>query len=728
MNPGHLEHRKVGRVAAEHVILTHYPPAPRGEDADTLHGLTIPDPFRTLEDPTNPATQAWSKAQALLLEQHRADWVSRPWFQARLSQLLRAGSVGAPAWRGNRAFYSRRGPDQELAVVLTIDPPSGTERTLIDPHTLDPSGHTTLDAWQPSKEGDLLAYQLSEGGTEESVLYVLDVASGATVDGPIDRARYSPIAWLPGSKAFYYVRRLPPTVVPAGEEQFHRRVYLHQLGTDAATDIEVAGDGMDKSTYFGVSVSRDGRWLIVSAAQGTAPRNDLWIADLQTSPPDAPKLRPVIVGVDAQSSLRVGRDGRLYVWTDLNAPRGRLAVTDPTTPEPDHWRDLLSEDPQAVLTDYAILDGPELDEPVLLAARSRHAISEITAHDLLTGGLHHVLNLPGLGSIGGLSERPEGGDESWFVYTDHTTPPSVLRYDARARAVNSWARAPGTVQLPPVRAEQVTYQSADGTEVHLVILSPGPKDGRPRPTVLYGYGGFNVALTPSYSASILAWVEAGGVWAIAGLRGGSEEGEQWHRAGMREHKQNVIDDLHAAAEYLIEAGWTTHEQLGLCGGSNGGLVVGAALTQRPQLYRAVVCSAPLLDMVRYEKFGLGTTWNDEYGTASDPNELTWLLGYSPYHHVHGGVAYPSVLFTVFDGDTRVDPMHARKMTATLQAATTGSIDTRPILIRAERNVGHGARAVSRSAALAADQLGFLATALGLDLPLTPGSAGEAIHD
>jgi prolyl oligopeptidase len=327
------------------------------------------------------------------------------------------------------------------------------------------------------------------------------------------------------------------------------------------------------------------------------------------------------------------------------------------------------------------------------------------------------VELPGLGSVGGLSERPEGGHEAWFGYTDHTHPTSVLRYDARTEELTTWAETPGAVDVPAVRSEQVTYRSKDGTEVRMVIVSPGSDEptsaspSHPRPAVLYGYGGFGVALTPAYSANILAWVEAGGVWAVAGLRGGAEEGETWHRAGMREHKQNVFDDFHAAAEYLVENGWTTREQLGISGGSNGGLLVGAALTQRPDLYRAVVCSAPLLDMVRYEKFGLGATWNDEYGTAVDPEELAWLLSYSPYHHVRDGVEYPAVLFTVFDGDTRVDPMHARKMCAALQAATGAQPERSPILIRAEGEVGHGARAVSRTVDLGADQLAFLSTHL-----------------
>ncbi|WP_166356128.1 prolyl oligopeptidase family serine peptidase [Phytoactinopolyspora limicola] len=690
-----------------------YPAAPAGDDVDVLHGRSVPDPFRALEDPDADTTRSWADAQDTLFRSHRARWATRNRFTERLTDLLRSGAVGAPVWRGGRFFWTRRSPDQEHAVLLTAGP-EGAEEVLIDPMVVDPAGTTTLDTWQPSKEGDLLAYQLSEGGREESAVLVMDVATGEIVDGPIDRARYSPIGWLPGGKAFYYVRRLPPDAVPDGEGQYHRRVYLHRVGSDPADDVEIFGAGLDKTNYYSASVSRDGRWLVVAAAQGTAPRNDVWMADLHTSEPDAPDLQAVAVGLDAKVYPQVGRDGRLYVFTDLDAPRRRLAVVDPTAPEPQNWQDLLPEDDTAVLDDYAILDGPELDRPVLLAARTRHAISEVSVHDLTTGEHLHTVPLPGLGSIGGLSERPEGGHECWFGYTDHTTPGLVLRYDATDQTVTTWATSPGSVDLPAVRSEQVTYRSADGTAVRMVIVAPDDGAPGPRPAVLYGYGGFNIALTPAYSASILAWVEAGGIWAVAGLRGGSEEGEQWHRGGMRENKQNVFDDFHAAADYLVEQGWTTPDQLGISGGSNGGLLVGAALTQRPDTYRAVVCSAPLLDMVRYEQFGLGATWNDEYGTADHPDELDWLLGYSPYHHVHDDVTYPAVLFTVFDGDTRVDPLHARKMAAALQRATNAPVDDRPVLLRAEREVGHGARAVSRTVDLSADQLSFLAHQLGLE--------------
>jgi prolyl oligopeptidase len=303
----------------------------------------------------------------------------------------------------------------------------------------------------------------------------------------------------------------------------------------------------------------------------------------------------------------------------------------------------------------------------------------------------------------------------WFGYTDHRTPDQVCRFDARTGEVDVWAPSPGgDAELGEVHVRTEQYTSKDGTRIQLTILAPSEDPDRARPTILYGYGGFDISLRPLYAAQRLAWVEAGGVFAVANLRGGGEEGEDWHRAGMFGNKQNVFDDFQAAGDYLVEQGWTTREQLGIFGGSNGGLLVGAALTQRPEAYAAVVCSAPLLDMLRYELFGLGATWNVEYGSAQVPEEFEWLLGYSPYHHVREGAAYPATLFTVFEGDTRVDTLHARKLTAALQHATSAAPADRPILLRRELNVGHGQRAVSRSIPLWIDQLAFLAHQLGLD--------------
>ena len=685
--------------------------APRDDVVDDLFGHAVADPYRWLEDTADPRTKAWSATQDEFFAAQRDTWPGRARLRTRLGELLAAGVVTPPVWRGERQFFMRRTAEQEHAVLLTVDP-DGTERVLVDPMELDPEGLTTLDGWQPSKEGDLLAYQLSEGGTEESVVRVMDVVTREVVDGPIDRARYSPVAWIPGGEAYYYVRRLAPHLVPQGEEQFHRRVWLHRVGSDPDDDVLVFGEGRRATDYYGVSVSRDGRWLVVSASEGTAPRDDLWLADLEASAHEHPDLQVVQEGVDAQTGVEVGRDGRLYVFTDLDAPRGRVCVTTPQEPTAEHWVDLLPEDPVAVLDGFAVLDGAELADPVLLASWTRHAVSEVTVHDLADGRPRGSLPLPGPGSVSGIVERPEGGHEAWFGYTDHTTPTCVQHYDARTGAVSRWADAPGTVDVPSVHSRLVEYTSSDGTVVRMFVLSPADGPDQPRPTVLYGYGGFGLPLTPAYSATALAWVEAGGVYAVANLRGGGEEGEDWHRAGMLGAKQNVFDDFHAAAQWLLAAGWTTRDRLSISGGSNGGLLVGAALVQRPELYAAVVCSAPLLDMVRYEQFGLGATWNVEYGSATVPEQLEWLLSYSPYHHADRQAAYPAVLFTVFDGDTRVDPMHARKMCAALQHSTTSG---RPVLLRRESDVGHGARSVTRSVELSVDTLAFAAAWTGLEI-------------
>ncbi|MGY1716598.1 prolyl oligopeptidase family protein [Geodermatophilus sp. SYSU D01106] len=685
-----------------------YPDAERLDLVEDLHGHRVADPYRWLEDPADPRTRAWTEAQDALTAGVLGALPLRPGFAARLERLVHAGAVGVPVHRGGRAFSTRRDPGQEHA-VLRVREADGTVRVLVDPVAVDPSGTTTLDAWSPSWEGDRLAYQLSTGGDEESRLYVLDVATGEQLDGPVDRCRYSPVAWLPDGEELLYVRRLAPGQVPAGEEQFHRRVWRHRVGADPDGDVLVHGEGLDPTNYYGVRVSRDGRWLVVSASAGTAPRDDVWLADLGGTG----ELRELQVGVDAQTAAWVARDGRLWLLSDRGTPRWRLAVADPAdeaTWPVGAWADVVPEAEDGVLSDVALVDGADGSLQVL-------AVHSVDATDRLSvwagdgsGRLAGVTGL-GAGSVSGVSAPPEGGTTAWVGWTDHATPPSVLRWDAaEPTALVEDERAPVAGEVPDVTVVETHATSRDGTPVHLFVLSAGGAPDTPRPAVLYGYGGFNVALTPAWSAQALAWVAAGGVWAVANLRGGSEHGEEWHRAGMRERKQNVFDDFAAAGEHLVAQGWTTHAQLAVMGGSNGGLLVGATLTQRPDLAAGVVCSAPLLDMVRYERFGLGRTWNDEYGTAEDPEELGWLLGYSPYHAVREGTVYPATLFTTFESDTRVDPLHARKLAAALQAATSGEA---PVLLRRETSVGHGARAVSRTVGLAADQLAFLAAATGL---------------
>ena len=679
-----------------------HPPAPRLDLVEVLHGREVADPYRWLEDAHAEQTRQWSAAQDRLARQHLDALPGRERLARRLEELLATGAVGTPAWRGGRPFWTRRAPGQEHAVLLTRDA-DGRDRVLLDPAQVDPTGTTTLDAWSPSKEGTRLAYQLSSGGDEESLLHVVDVETGALLDGPVDRCRYSPVAWVPGGDAFFYVRRLPPEQVPAGEEAFHRRVWRHVVGTPTEQDVLLWGDGLDPTNYYGCSVSQDSRWLLVTASAGTAPREDVWLFDIVAGGPPA----EVQVGVDARCSPWVARDGALWLLTDRDAPRGRLCRADPAAPQ--DWTTVVPEDPEAVLEDVELLRDEDGADGGLALLRSRHALSEVS---LRRDGVEQRVPLPAPGTVAGLSAEPEGGSRVWFAFTSATAPSQVHELDAASGRLRLWAPAPGAATVGAVVATVHEATSLDGTTVRFSVLSPTGDPDCPRPAVLYGYGGFGVALTPGWNPSALAWVEAGGVWVVANLRGGSEEGEAWHRAGMREHKQHVFDDFAAVADALVAEGWTTHDRLGISGGSNGGLLVGAALTQRPQAYAAVVCSAPLLDMVRYEQFGLGRTWSDEYGTAGDPEELGWLLGYSPYHRVVDGTDYPAVLFTVFEGDTRVDPLHARKLCAALQAATTSAA---PVLLRAEADVGHGARSVRRTVGLGVDVLAFLAEHTGLSL-------------
>lgn len=663
-----------------------YPAAEREPVVDDLHGHRVADPYRWLEDAADPRTRRWQTAQDKLWLNQASGLPARYRFQNRVAELSSVGLVTPPTWRGDRHFFLRRSQEQDHPVLVVVGP-DGDEEVLIDPMTLDPSGRTTLDQWQLSPGGDLLAFQLSRGGDEQAALYVMDVRTGQLVDRPIDRCRYSPVAWLPDGQSFYFVRS--------------RQVHLHRVGDP--NDVVV----LDSTASYGVELSPDGQWLTVSATRGAA--NDLWLADLRKSIPEQPELTVVQVAVAARTVATVGRDGCLYVVTTLGADCGRICVGDPERPEPEHWHELVPEDPEAPISQVAFLDGPRLDRPLLLVGRSRQALGEIAVHDLGTGKRLGDIPLPGLGSIGSVTTRPDGGHEAWFTYTDSITPAAVHRYDACTGETAFWAEPPGAPVIPDVEARQVTYRSTDGTPVRLVVLAKPGRSG-PRPTVLYGYGGFGQSLTPSYSAFTLAWVEAGGVFVTANLRGGGEQGDEWHRAGTLERKQNVFDDFVAAAETLVADGWTTPGQLGICGESNGGLLVGAVLTQRPELFAAAVCSAPVLDMVRYERSGLGPAWVAEYGSADDPEQLAWLLDYSPYHRVRKGVEYPAVLFTVFGGDTRVDPLHARKMCAALQHATACS---RPVALRYEHDVGHGAAAVSRSVGLAADMLAFLAAHTGL---------------
>ena len=702
-----------------------YPPAERLDHADELHGTPVADPYRWLEDRQDPRTTEWLWRQDALYAawlKQRPPELAEP-LRQRLAELAVAGSVSVPVWRGARYFLTRRGPGEEHP-VLSVTDPNDHQRPLIDPAALDPTGASTLDGWFPSADGDLLAYLLSAGGSERPILRVMEVATGRQIDGPIERAASHALAWLPDGTGFYYQRRPTHEQIADGVLAVHLLVYLHRIGTSSADDVLISRPELDvpKTSWYVPYVSADGRWLRLDADWGSTV--DIYLADLTANAPDAPRFVPFQVGAEGITKPVFGRDGRIYALTSTDAPNRRLCVADPEQPGYEHWRTFVPEDPESVLEDFAILDtngldGEGLDRPLLLALRSRHALSELALHDLETGEpvADSEIALPGLGSIKQLAEHPDGGPYAYFSYTDFLTPPSVYRLDGRSAAVERWAASPGVTAMSPAsatRVNQVTYSSADGTVVRMFILSPSGQPDRPRPTILYGYGAHGSSRTPAFNPLQLAWVEAGGVYAVANIRGGGEEGEAWHRAGMREHRQNTFADFHAAADYLVQLGWTTRDRLGLHGGSAGGQLVGVALTQRPDAYAAVLCSAPMIDMIRAELFGPAALWIPERGSVRDPEQFGWLLAQSPYHLVRDGAAYPAVLLTVFTGDARVDPMHAYKFAAALQHATSAPLAERPILLRREDDVGHSTRSASRSVALWAEQLGFFADRLGLN--------------
>jgi prolyl oligopeptidase len=681
-----------------------YPDAPREERHETPHGRRVSDPYRWLEEPADPRTIRWSAEQETLYQAHRAAWPGIERWHEQLAGLSATDVWHVPRERGGRVFAVRQGAGQDHPVVYFRD--SEGDRPLLDVRVLDPSGRSVLESWEPSLEGDRIAYLLSRDGTEDAELWVLDVASGQLADGPLNRVRRSTIAWLPGGKAFYYVARL------SLYDQYNRRVYLHHLGGDRDTDPVVFGEGRDPTQFYTVASSTDGRWLTVTATTGTDPGTEIYLADLSAASPEKPELRRVQEAAMGRARTRIepgtGPQDPIWLRTHAGAPRGRVVVTTPVSPQ--RWRELIAERPEAVLDDFAVLKGAALGRPIGLASWIRHAAAEITIHDLATGAVIGEIPLPGKGSVGRLATGSGPGHEAWFSYTDYVTPPQVLHYDARSAQVSHWSPQTAASGPNPVVSME-TCHSADGTAIRLFVVSPGAEPDVSRPTILTGYGGFGVSMSPRYSPLATAWVRAGGVFVTACLRGGGEEGRQWHHDGRGARKQNTFDDFAAAAGHLVSAGWTTSSQLGILGTSNGGLLIGAALTQHPQRYAAAVCISALLDMARYELHGRGPSWVPEYGSIADPDQARTLLAYSPYHQVKAGEAYPPVLLAAAGGDTRVDALHARKMCAALQHASAG---TGPILLRYERDVGHGLRAASSAVELYGDCLAFLAAQLGVN--------------
>ena len=676
------------------------PPAARGDAVEILHGEPIADPYRWLER-DGPDTRAWTAAQSARTRAALDDRPERAPFAARLRELLGVGVLGVPRPLGERVFYDQRSPGELQAVLLVAE--AGGTRALVDPNQLDRSGLITLDWWYPSPDGRLVAYGLSRGGTEMSTLHVIETGTGTPLPELIPNTQRSKVSWA--GHGFYYTAHPAPGSVPPGDEHYFRTVRFHRLGDDPADDRAVFGDGLAKETIVEVDADPGGRWVALSAYQGWT-RNDVFLLD-RAAPARA--TTPVVVGADGISQA-VMAAGRLWLRTNVGSPNYRIDVVDPQTGSR-----------QAVV--------PESDHPIesFDVTRSRvvvHAL--VRASSRLSIWSHGGVwegDIP-LGPFAALSAKDPAVSpiadplSERFGYTvDSFTSPSIAYVgdarSGRAEVVAAIA-APAGFDPHAIVVEQETYLSADGTGVPMFLVHR--RDVRPSgqvPTILNGYGGFNVSRTPAYAGSAAAWVEAGGLYVVANLRGGAEFGERWHRAGMRAAKQNVFDDFAAAAEALVARGWTASAHLGISGGSNGGLLVGAAMTQRPELFAAVACAVPLLDMLRYQHFLIARLWIAEYGSAEDPEQFRWLRVYSPYHNTHAGVRYPAVLFTTAEGDSRVDPGHARKMTALLQWLQRDERDA-VTLLRVDGDAGHGiGKRLDQQVDDAADQLAFFAWRLGL---------------
>jgi prolyl oligopeptidase len=678
------------------------PPTTRRDDiVDVLHGVEVPDPFRWLEDGTTAETRRWVAAQNDRTARVLASLPGRNALHAELSALLRAGSSVACTVAGDQVFSLERwGPHDQTVLVVRSATEAGPARTIVDPHRLTDDSTAAIDWYHPSPDGRLVAYGISHAGNERSTLHVIDVATRRVLPDRIPNTRAASVAWLPDGSAFAYTRYPEPHTVSDDDQGYWRKVYWHRLGRHWRNDELIWDELPDKTAWANVSLSEDGRWLLVHLSLGWS-RVDVHLIDRTTG-----SRTVMIEGIEAVSTFNVVGDEVVGITT-LAADRGRLVSAPLAAAWHDNWCTLVPESDR-VLEAFA----PTSDSLLVLSSRSAVSHLDRYRHD---GTDHRPIELPGLGSLAGLSGSRDR-DEAFFSFTSFATPPTTYRW--HADGVSDWSRlhqhdSDDDGPKGDYLVEQVRYPSTDGTEVSMfVIREAGTVPGPHTPCVLTGYGGFSITMGPAYSAAVVAFCDHGGIYAVANIRGGAEEGEAWHRAGMREHKQQSFDDFAAAADWLVDRGYTARDRLAIRGGSNGGLLMGASITQRPDLCRAVQIAVPLLDMLRFHHFLIARLWIPEYGDPEHPADFEWLHAYSPYHHVTDGVCYPATLLTTAESDSRVDPMHARKMAARLQEATSCG-DDRPVLLREEVAAGHGqGKPVTKQADELADVLGFLLWQLG----------------
>ncbi|MCA1691073.1 MAG: prolyl oligopeptidase family serine peptidase, partial [Actinobacteria bacterium] len=574
----------------------------------------------------------------------------------------------------DRVFTLERVGDLEQAqvVVRSASDPEVPARVVVDPHGLAADHAAAVDWFSPSPDGTLLAYGVSEAGSEHGVLRIVEVDTGRLLPDAIRPVRSGSLAWLPDGSAFAYSRLPEPGTVPEGDEGYWEKVYWHRVGDDPTADELVLGDDLDRTALPMATISPDGRWLVLHIHL-MPTRTDVILLDRMTG-----RRMVVVEGEEASTWCQVV-DGRLYAVTNLFTPRGRVVTAGVGRPEAEHWETLVPEG-------SAVIESAVVAGDALLVATTEHAVSHLWRYDR-DGSHGQEIPLPAPGSLGAMDADP-ARERAFVTFTSFARPSALWRW-APAEGLQLWSSHPSPIDPNHYAVDQVFYESTDGARVPMFVVrrkdTPLSAD---TPAVLSGYGGFAITSSPGFGPGVVAWCETGGMFALAGIRGGGEYGEDWHRAGMRHRKQQGFDDFLAAAGWLVTEGWTSPERLAIRGGSNGGLLVGAAAVQRPDLFRAVVCAVPLLDMLRYHRFLIGALWVPEYGDPDDPEDFATLHRYSPYHHVVDGTSYPAMLITTGESDSRVDPMHARKVAARMQAAAA-TPEERPVLLRVETRAGHG---------------------------------------
>lgn len=690
------------------IHIPHLPHTPKQIVTDIVHGVLIEDPYRWLENGQSPETRAWTQAQNQRTEAVMGQLIERDLLGERMTELMSQDTVGSPLLRGSKLFYTKRIQGKHQPVLMVVDLGELSEATiLVDPNEESKAGIVALDWWYPSSDGSMLAYGLSEKGDEWSVLHVLNVKTGELLPERIERARYSGVTWQKDNEGFYYGRYPKPGEVPPGEENYNRHIFYHKLGTDPACDPKIFGEGRPKELSFGTSLSDDGKYLLLTVSYGWNS-TDLFFRD-ETIP--GSEFMPIIEGKDAIFYGHIIGE-TLYMITNFQASKYKIVAVDLGNPAMENWKTIIPESPDMTI------DNVEFTKGHMIISLLKHAVSHLHVYSL-DGSFKKEIPLPTLGTITGLTADLDSS-EFFFTFESFLVPPAIysssLEKGGEPKVFLESAKA---VDQNLASIEQVFYPSKDGTKIPMFILRRSDLEissSNPYPTVLSGYGGFNISRTPVYSPAIVPWIESGGIYASANLRGGSEYGEDWHRAGMLDKKQNVFDDFIAAGEYLINKGYTDKDHLGIWGRSNGGLLVGAALTQRPDLFRTVACGVPLLDMVRYHKFLIAYLWCSEYGNPDDPEEFQWIYAYSPYHHVHENISYPAVYTYTAESDTRVDPLHAKKMTALLQDVSARTPSKGPLLLVVESDAGHGVgKPLYKIVDEQANMWGFMAWQLGLNI-------------